>query len=97
KSTPIKCGESQQEGSITIELVACGASPNLRGTAAKVEAALSPEEGAADEFRLVLIEVLAVQIESEPDVVPPLGPVEVGHVLILRVAPVVGHVVVVGP
>src|SRR6185503_4805209 len=84
-------------GCIAVEVVAAEAATKLRRTASEVETALSAEKGSAHEFRLILIEVLTVQIEAESNVVAPLGPVEIRHVLILRVTPVVRHVVVVGP
>src|SRR5262249_48603196 len=97
KSPSIQRGEPEQETCIAVELIAAEAPADLRGAAAEVEAALRPEERAAHEFRLVLVEVLPVEIEAESDVVASLCPVEIRHVLILGVAPVVRHVIVVGP
>src|SRR6266852_2002073 len=97
QSPSIQSGEPEQEACIAIELIAGGASTDLCGTTAEVEAALSSEKGAANEFRLVLVEVQPVQISTESDVMAPLGPVKISYILILRVAPIVRHVIVVGP
>src|SRR5215213_8942667 len=87
--------QAQQKCRKAVVLVRARATPDRCGTAREGKCALPAHKPATNKLLLSLVQMLLIHVHAKTDIVGTLSPVAVGHVLELRVALEIRHVILI--